>query len=251
MDLALELARRTGADLVIANDPDADRAAFAVPDPGAPGGWRVLTGDEAGALLGHLMLLRIPRSEASQHAVANSLVSSRLLARMAQARGVAHVQTLTGFKWISRVPQLCYGYEEALGYCVAPHLVRDKDGISAALLMADYADRLQATGSSLLEVLDQIAVQHGVHATAQLSLRVADLGLREQMLQRIQQDPPQQLAGSPVQTVADLSQGHEGLPPHPGPAAAHRRRQPRRGAPLRHRAEAEVLPGGHRGGPRP
>lgn len=216
MDLALELARRTGADLVIANDPDADRAAFAVPDPGALGGWRVLTGDEAGALLGHLMLLRIPPSEASQHAVANSLVSSRLLGRMAQARGVAHVQTLTGFKWISRVPQLCYGYEEALGYCVAPHLARDKDGISAALLMADYADRLLATGSSLLEVLDQIAVQHGVHATAQLSLRVADLGLREQMLQRIQQDPPQQLAGSPVQTVADLSQGHEGLPPTPG-----------------------------------
>ena len=128
MDAALELAEQTGPDVVIANDPDADRCAVAVP---GPGGWRMLRGDEVGALLGAHILAR--GVDARRRVFANSIVSSRLLAAMAKAAGVRHEETLTGFKWISRVEGLRYGYEEALGYCVDPPHVRDKDGVSAAL----------------------------------------------------------------------------------------------------------------------
>ncbi|WP_129360672.1 MULTISPECIES: phospho-sugar mutase [Micrococcaceae] len=216
MDLALQLARDRGADLVIANDPDADRVAFAVPDAETEGGWRILRGDEVGAIIGRIMLERLPASSGTRRYFANSIVSSRLLGEMAKAHGIEHRETLTGFKWIARVQGLVYGYEEALGYCVAPDLVKDKDGISAALVVADYAAKLKDAGKSLLDVLDEIAVQHGVYSTDQLSVRVEDLTRIRAMMERLRQGQPKELGGSPVVKVRDLAQGSKSLPPTEG-----------------------------------
>ncbi|WP_443095098.1 phospho-sugar mutase [Rothia koreensis] len=213
MDLAIGLARDRKADLVIANDPDADRVAFAVPDAEAEDGWRILTGDEVGAIIGRIMLERLPATSGSRRYFASSIVSSSLLGRMATAHGIEHRETLTGFKWIARVQGLVYGYEEALGYCVAPDLVKDKDGISAALIVADYASKLKDAGKSLTDVLDDIARQHGVHATAQLSVRVEDLDRITAMMGRLRRTRPEELGGSPVTKVRDLSQGSKNFPP--------------------------------------
>jgi phosphomannomutase len=212
--LALAAAREQGADLVIALDPDADRCAVAVPDPSAPGGWRVLRGDEVGALLGALVLSRVHPGRAP--VVASSIVSSRLLARIAAAHGARHVETLTGFKWLARVPGLTYAYEEALGYCAAPDVVRDKDGISAGLLVAELAARLAARGRTLLDALDDLARAHGLHATGQFSVRAADLGRVETLLNRLRAAPPDAFGDDPVVTVEDLGLGVDGLPPTPG-----------------------------------
>jgi phosphomannomutase len=217
MDLALASARARGAHLVIANDPDADRCAVAVPDPRAPGGrgWRTLRGDEVGALLGDYLLTRGPAGTGPR-TVASSIVSSQLLARIALAHGATHVETLTGFKWLSRVPDLSYAYEEALGYCVAPDVVRDKDGISAALLVAELAAGLRARGRTLLDALDDLAFQHGVHATDQFSVRVEDLNKIAAMLERLHINPPEQLGGGRITSAVDLSLGVDGLPPTDG-----------------------------------
>ncbi|WP_138443670.1 phospho-sugar mutase [Sinomonas susongensis] len=225
LDLAFETARSVDADIVIANDPDADRCAVAVPDP-ATGEWRMLHGDEVGALLGAHIASRLGPADAGHqsadgldapgHVFANSIVSSRLLGRIAQAAGIEHRETLTGFKWISRVPGLTYGYEEALGYCVAPELVKDKDGISAALLIAELAADAKAHGESLLDRLDALQVLHGVHLTDQLSVRVADLGLLDAMMVRLRENPPAAFAESPVETTVDLSEGSTELPPTEG-----------------------------------
>lgn len=223
LDLALETAVEHDADLVIANDPDADRVAVAAKNP-ADGEWRMLRGDEVGALLGRHLARRIAsghwkiRGEKAKTGVvfANSIVSSRLLARIAEAAGFAHVETLTGFKWISRVPHLTYGYEEALGYCVAPGLVRDKDGISAGLLVAEMAAALKAGGRTLFDELDDLAVQHGLHLTDQLSVRVSDLGLLGAMMTRLRWQPPASFGGSDVESAVDLSQGSGELPPTDG-----------------------------------
>ncbi|PWF88783.1 phospho-sugar mutase [Kocuria rosea] len=219
LDLALATARAVGADLVLANDPDADRVAVAVPVPGVGAGgagqeWRMLRGDEVGALLGHAAAAR---SAGRTGAVfANSIVSSRLLGRIAAAAGIAHQETLTGFKWIARVPGLAYGYEEALGYCVAPEVVRDKDGISAAVAVAVLADELHAQGRTLLDVLDDLALAHGLYATDQLSVRVADLGRIPVMAAALRDAPPADLGGSAVVEVADLAAPGTGLPPTEG-----------------------------------
>ncbi|GAA3289501.1 phospho-sugar mutase [Arthrobacter citreus] len=223
LDLALETAVEHDADLVIANDPDADRVAVAAKNP-ADGQWRMLRGDEVGALLGGHLTRRIAsghwrvRGEKTRSGVvfANSIVSSRLLARIAETAGFAHVETLTGFKWISRVPHLTYGYEEALGYCVAPGMVRDKDGISAGLLVAEMAAALKAAGRTLFDELDDLAVQHGLHLTDQLSVRVSDLGLLGSMMAQLRVEPPVSFAGSPVEKAVDLSQGSAELPPTDG-----------------------------------
>ncbi|GLY27841.1 phospho-sugar mutase [Kineosporia sp. NBRC 101731] len=209
LDLALAAARERGADLVIANDPDADRCAVAVPVP--EGDWRMLRGDEVGALLGDYLLVRGVRG-----VVASSIVSSQLLSRVAAAHGVPHTETLTGFKWLARVPELSYAYEEALGYCVSPGAVRDKDGISAALLIAEYAAQLRAQGRTLLDALNDLATRHGLHATDQFSVRVDDLAQISSMLDRITQRPPANLGGSPVKSAEDLSEGVDGLPGTPG-----------------------------------
>ncbi|WP_346960570.1 phospho-sugar mutase [uncultured Arthrobacter sp.] len=220
LDLALETAARVDADIVIANDPDADRAAVAAKDPDT-GAWRMLRGDEVGSLLGAHVVARLAAAEAADGSstagvFANSIVSSRLLARIAAAAGYAHEETLTGFKWIARVPGLLYGYEEALGYCVAPSLVRDKDGISAAVLIAELAAAAKAEGKTIFDTLDELYLVHGLHASDQLSIRVADLGLLDAMMNRLRVSPPDSFGGSAVETAADLAEGSEQLPPTDG-----------------------------------
>ena len=218
IDAALALAARVVPDLVLANDPDADRCAVAVPDPAAataenPSGWRMLRGDEVGSLLGAHILSRGVGADA---VFANSIVSSRLLAAMAADVGIRHEETLTGFKWIARVAGLRYGYEEALGYCVDPQHVRDKDGVSAALMLAEMAAGLRAQGRSPLEVLDLLAILHGVHATDSFAVRVDDLSLIGTLMSRLREAPPTELGGVRVARIDDLAEGSERLPPTDG-----------------------------------
>ena len=218
IDAALALAARERADLVLANDPDADRCAVAVPDPAAttpanPSGWRMLRGDEVGSLLGAHILAR---GVGADDVFANSIVSSRLLAAMAADAGIRHEETLTGFKWISRVVGLRYGYEEALGYCVDPHQVRDKDGVSAALMLAEMAAGLRTQDRSLLDVLDDLAVTHGVHATDSFAVRVDDLSLIGALMSRLRKQRPTDVGGVPVARIEDLAEGSEQLPPTDG-----------------------------------
>ncbi|QBR92061.1 phospho-sugar mutase [Nocardioides euryhalodurans] len=208
MDLAMELAERTDADLVVANDPDADRCAAAVP---GPHGWRMLRGDEVGALLAHQLLQR-----GKQGTYATSIVSSSLLGRMAAAHGQPYAETLTGFKWIGRVDGLAFGYEEALGYCVDPEHVRDKDGVSALLLLCEIAAGAKADGRSLVDLLDDIAREHGLHATDQLSVRVEDLAEIARAMDTLRREPPTSLGGLAVERVEDLSAGSPDLPPTEG-----------------------------------
>ncbi|MGO4249750.1 phospho-sugar mutase [Paenarthrobacter sp. RAF54_2] len=218
LDLALAAAADLGADIVLANDPDADRAAVAAVDP-ATGAWRMLRGDEVGALLGAHIVARMAAGageEPRAGVFANSIVSSRLLSRIAAAAGYAHEETLTGFKWISRVPGLTYGYEEALGYCVAPDLVRDKDGISAAVLIAELTATAKAEGKTIFDTLDELYLVHGLHASDQLSIRVADLGLLDAMMNRLRVNPPEAFGGSAVEIFTDLAEGSESLPPTDG-----------------------------------
>jgi len=196
LDLALALARERDADLVIANDPDADRCAVAVPDRG---NWRMLRGDEVGVLLADALLGRGVRGT-----YATTIVSSTMLRALAERHGVGYAETLTGFKWIMRAaPDMVYGYEEALGYAVAPNLVRDKDGISAALLVAERAAALKSADSSLVGRLDDLAAEYGRYQTDQISVRVDELAMIDQIMARLRADPPDQLLGRPVE-VADL-----------------------------------------------
>ncbi|MFB6779835.1 phospho-sugar mutase [Streptomyces sp. NPDC056352] len=211
MDLAFATARRAQPDIVIANDPDADRCAVAVPDPSVDGGWRMLRGDEVGALLAAHLVAR-----GATGVFAESIVSSSLLGRIAEKAGNGYEETLTGFKWIARVDGLRYGYEEALGYCVDPDGVRDKDGITAALLVAELASVLKEQGRTLLDLLDDIAVEHGLHATDQLSVRVEDLSVIADAMRRLREAPPVALAGLAVTSAEDLSEGTEQLPPTDG-----------------------------------
>lgn len=211
MDLAFATARRVRPDLIIANDPDADRCAVAVPDESAESGWRMLRGDEVGALLAaHLV------RKGATGTFAESIVSSSLLGRIAAAAGLPYEETLTGFKWIARVEGLRYGYEEALGYCVDPDGVRDKDGITAALLVAELASELKAEGRTLSGLLDDLAVTHGLHATDQLSVRVKDLSLIADAMHRLREQPPTTLAGLTVTSAEDLTRGTATLPPTDG-----------------------------------
>jgi phosphomannomutase len=208
MDLAMALASERRADLVVANDPDADRCAAAVP---GPHGWRMLRGDEVGALLG-AHLLRSGR----RGVFATTIVSSSLLGKMAAAAGQEYAETLTGFKWIGRVPGLAFGYEEALGYCCDPEHVRDKDGVSALLLLCELAAAAKAEGRTLDDLLDDIALEHGLHATDQLSVRVTGLASIAAAMDRLRATPPASLGGLAVLAVDDLSAGSAGLPPTDG-----------------------------------
>ncbi|MFD5479642.1 phospho-sugar mutase [Streptomyces hawaiiensis] len=210
MDLAFATAHacETAPDLIIANDPDADRCAVAVAD-GTD--WRMLRGDEVGALLAAHLVRR-----GATGTFAESIVSSSLLGRIAEKAGLPHVETLTGFKWIARAEGLRYGYEEALGYCVDPDGVRDKDGITAALLITELASQLKEEGRTLLDLLDDLAVEHGLHATDQLSVRVEDLSLIAAAMGRLREQPPTELAGLPITRTDDLTQGTADLPPTDG-----------------------------------
>ncbi|WP_055493335.1 phospho-sugar mutase [Streptomyces sp. TP-A0356] len=208
MDLAFAKARETEPDLVIANDPDADRCAVAVKDGGD---WRMLRGDEVGALLGTHLVRR-----GATGTFAESIVSSSLLGRIAEKVGLPYEETLTGFKWIARVEGLRYGYEEALGYCVDPEGVRDKDGITAALLVTELASELKEQGRTLLDLLDDLAVEHGLHATDQLSVRVQDLTVIADAMRRLREQPPTELGGLAITKAEDLTQGTDRLPPTDG-----------------------------------
>jgi len=208
MDLALATADQRGVDLVVANDPDADRCAVAVP---LERGWRMLRGDELGVLLADVLMRR------GYHGTyATTIVSSSMLGRMCAARGLPYAETLTGFKWLGRVPGVVFGYEEALGYCVAPEIARDKDGISAMVLTLELAAALKAEGLTLLDRLDELETEYGVHATDQLSVRVDDLTLIAAALQRLRSAPPVELGGLAVTSVEDLALGGAGLPPTEG-----------------------------------
>jgi phosphomannomutase len=208
MDLAMQLAEEVGADLVLANDPDADRCAVAVP---GPQGWRMLRGDEVGALLGDFLL-----RSGVKGVYASSIVSSSLLGVLAASYGQPHRDTLTGFKWIGRVEGLAFGYEEALGYCVAPGLVRDKDGVSALLRVAELAAQLRSEGRTLSDRLDDIAREHGLFATDQLSARFTDVAGIGAAMQRLRSSPPTTLGGLAVEGVDDLAEGTADLPPTEG-----------------------------------
>jgi phosphomannomutase len=208
MDLAMALAERTDADLVVANDPDADRCAAAVP---GPHGWRMLRGDEVGALLGSHLL-----ATGKQGTYACSIVSSSLLGKLAAAHGQPYAETLTGFKWIGRVEDLAFGYEEALGYCVDPEHVKDKDGVSALLLLCEIAAAAKAEGRGLVDLLDDLAREHGLHATDQLSVRVSDLSEIARAMDTLRRTPPTALGGLAVEGVDDLSLGSPDLPPTDG-----------------------------------
>ncbi len=233
LDLAMALAREVDADLILANDPDADRCSAAVPAPGAPDGkgWRQLAGDEVGQVLG-LQAATEHRGEGSGEGVAaqgavlaNSVVSSRLLARIAADHQVGHRTTLTGFKWISRAPGLVFGYEEALGYCVDPGFVRDKDGISACLKLATLAWQLKegtseaspgAAGRTLQDALDDLALRYGLHLTSPLTIRVEDTDLIARGMANLRAHGIPSMAGSPVVSTVDLSAGSAELPPTDG-----------------------------------
>lgn len=213
MDLALEAGRAAGVDLVIANDPDADRCAVAT-------GGRLLTGDELGGLLAEHVLRH---TTGRDRLVVTTIVSSSLLGKIADSYGVRYAESLTGFKWIVRAgspgDRLVYGYEEALGYCVGGDdglLVRDKDGIGAALTVAAIAAEAHRSGHSLLDLLDEQARRYGLHATAPLSVRVDDRALIDEAMTRLRARPPAELGGRTVTAVDDLAAGGAGLPPTEG-----------------------------------
>ena len=227
LDLALAEAGRLGPDLVLANDPDADRLAVAVPERAGPGGagpgrggpgFRVLTGDELGVLIAdHL----ISTTCGSDRLVATTVVSSSMLSALAEHAGVAYVETLTGFKWIARAAlrrpghRLLFGYEEALGYAVTD-AVADKDGLSAALVVADMAARALSQGRSLLDRLDELECSLGVHTTGQWSVRLAGSDAPDvlaALMSRLRSSPPARLGGLQVTAVHDLARGDAELPP--------------------------------------
>ncbi|MSV55782.1 MAG: phospho-sugar mutase [Actinobacteria bacterium] len=209
IDLALEKARDFGADLVIANDPDADRCAVAVNDPKT--GWRMLGGDELGVIFGEWIARSRP-----QGAFGNSIVSSSALRKIAAHYKIDFQEVLTGFKWLAKIDNLAYGYEEAIGYAVDPKTVNDKDGISAAIYLAQIASDLKAQGQTLLDLLDEVWARHGFHATEQISIRVTDMAKISQLLTRLRQNPPSEIAGYKVHAIDDLAAPKDGLPPTDG-----------------------------------
>ena len=210
LDLAVATASRHGADLVVATDPDADRCAAAIPAPD-PGGWRLLSGDELGCLLAEHLLDRRSREDVGTTAViACSVVSSQRLRTIASAHGCRHVETLTGFKWLARVPGLTYAYEEALGYCVAPDLVRDKDGITATLLLAELVARLKAVGRTVDDALDDLDRRYGVHLTDALAIRFTGRRGADAAMARLRHRPPARIGPGKVTSVDDLTRPEAG-----------------------------------------
>lgn len=212
LDLSLALARRTNAHLVLANDPDADRLGAAIPDPATASGWRALRGDEIGWLLAD-HLLKATASSTNRRLVCTTLVSSSLLEKMAARHDVEYIETLTGFKWLARAalehPQFEHvlSYEEALGYCCG-QLVRDKDGLTAALVLADLAANLHGSGSSIAERLAELASEYGTYSTEQWSLRFDGSAAQEKMsalMDRLRAALPTEVAGVAVVSHRDLA----------------------------------------------
>ena len=209
LDLALETAKTFDADLVIANDPDADRCSVAIKDHDL--GWRALRGDEIGAILGEV----IAKSTQSG-TLANSIVSSSVLSKVATAHNLDFEETLTGFKYIAKIPDLIFGYEEAIGFCVDSHTVNDKDGISAALLLAQIATDLKSEGKTLIDLLDEIWKTYGFHATEQISIRVTDIAVISIIMNKLRANPLLEIAGFKVASMDDLAKPANSLPPTDG-----------------------------------
>ncbi len=203
MDLSFDLAQQVKADLILANDPDADRLAVGIPDANAANGWRRLTGDELGLLLGHEVASRTVAAGGSG-TLACSIVSSSALAKVAQHFGLDYRETLTGFKWISKVPGLVFGFEEALGYCIDPKNTPDKDGVSAALLVAAIASDLALEGKTIADRLAEMGELYGHFATGQISIRVQDLSIISGLMSKLRQNPPAQIDGTNA-AFTDLS----------------------------------------------
>ena len=209
IDLALKKARDFGADLVIANDPDADRCAAAINDPKV--GWRMLRGDELGIVFGEW----IARSKPSG-SFANSIVSSSALRKISGHYGVDFQEVLTGFKWIAKIENLAFGYEEAIGYAVDSDNVNDKDGISAAIFLAQIAMDLKRDGLTISDLLNQVWERHGFHGTEQISIRVTDMSAITRLLAGLRSNPPREIAGRAVESIDDLAVPTDGLPPTDG-----------------------------------
>jgi phosphomannomutase len=216
MDLSFARAREVDAELVIANDPDADRLAIAIPDGVSPEAFRRLTGNEVGLLLGWQAARRaaaVPGDSGPNGALACSIVSSPGLEVIAQAYDLDFEATLTGFKWISRAPGLVFGFEEALGYLVNPGTVRDKDGISAALAFLSLVAELQARGLTVADHLDEFVERFGCHESAQVSIRVTELARIDEVMARLRATPPALVGGIDVERIDDLRDGFGELPP--------------------------------------
>ena len=209
IDLALATARAHSADLVIANDPDADRCAAAIKDRN--GQWRMLRGDELGVIFGEWIARTSP-----QGTFGNSIVSSSILRKISAHYGIDFKEVLTGFKWLAKIEDLAFGYEEAIGYAVDSETVNDKDGISAAIFLAQIATDLAAEGKDLNDLLDEVWERHGFHATEQISIRVADMGAITELLAGLRSNPPKEIAGKRVESIDDLASPTDGLPPTDG-----------------------------------
>ncbi|ARJ06026.1 phosphomannomutase [Cnuibacter physcomitrellae] len=205
LDLAYAYARESRADLILANDPDADRLGVAIPDRAAPSGFRRLTGNEVGQLLGWRAAERAAAAGVTDGMLSCSIVSSPGLRAVAEEYGLGFVEALTGFKWISRVPSLVFGYEEALGYLVNPGTVRDKDGISAAVAVLDLASTLAAEGRTLADRLDDFVERFGAYGSSQISLRVTDLSRIRELMAELRATPPTELGDFPVVSMDDLA----------------------------------------------
>ena len=209
IDLALKKARDFGADLVIANDPDADRCAVAINDP--QGGWRMLRGDELGIVFGEWIARSRPTGT-----FGNSIVSSSALRKICAHYGITFEEVLTGFKWLAKIENLSFGYEEAIGYAVDSENVNDKDGISAAIFMAQIAMDLKRDGLTISDLLDEVWARHGFHGTEQISIRVSDMSAITRLLAGLRQNPPTEIAGRAVESIDDLAAPTNALPPTDG-----------------------------------
>jgi len=212
IDMSLALARECDGDVVIANDPDADRCAAAINDGG---NWRMLSGDELGALFGEYLASTSPEKYQGR-CFANSIVSSSLLSKIAHHHGIEFHETLTGFKWLAKLPNLGFGYEEAIGYSVDPQTVNDKDGVSAAIALARIAGELKSQGSSISLYLKAIREKYGFHKTVQISIRVADLSNIAKVLNSLRESIPQEIGGLKVARFDDLLNPQGSLPPTDG-----------------------------------
>lgn len=209
IDLALKKARDFGADLVIANDPDADRCAAAINDPQV--GWRMLRGDELGIVFGEWIARSKPKGS-----FANSIVSSSTLRKISGHYGIDFQEVLTGFKWIAKIENLAFGYEEAIGYAVDSDNVNDKDGISAAIFLAQIAVDLKRDGLTISDLLNQVWERHGFHGTEQISIRVTDMSAITHLLAGLRANPPREIARRAVESIDDLAAPRDGLPPTDG-----------------------------------
>ncbi|ASY10963.1 phospho-sugar mutase [Candidatus Planktophila lacus] len=214
IDLALAKARQVGADLVIANDPDADRCAAAVNGPS--GGWRMLRGDELGIIFGEWIARSMVQDKTKTGAFGNSIVSSSALSKIAAHYVIDFKEVLTGFKWLAKIEDLAFGYEEAIGYSVDSETVNDKDGISAALFLAQIATDLNADGKTLVDLLNEVWARHGFHGTEQISIRVSDMSRITELLAGLRKNPPAEIAGRAVSSIDDLAAPKDGLPPTDG-----------------------------------